>query len=469
MSEVPQAQETPSEASTRVSKRSISDALASLDQACRDSISTLSNTKKRRTAAPPSSTPALEAILARNTARSSPSSAPPPPSYEPTSLPALLSRLSTYKLTTYSPSKPPSLSSLNCALHGWINKSSRERLECVTCHKGVVLLPPTSGGWHSPAGQSLREEYERLVGDNGGGHDTTCPWRMRPCSRGLYRLQGGGLGVQQGGRRKLLEIVGKQAREMETRGLSAVQLEVPEKVKELLEETGAKEKLLKSVVSLLPPPSSSPNDIPSEGTSSVLSTTTLLLAIFGWSLDPLPYSNLSRSASNSSISSLNSLSSSSASSPSTTPILTCSYCLRQVLTSSYLPSPSTTTTSSTTPKLFNPATQHHSYCPYIDTSTILNSSSASIQRTPTTTNKKKPGYLIRLESILQKPSVSSLTNSFSTSPANDASNGNIRGEGVVGNEDSRKLNSVKTKELLNYVRGLLGPKVATSTKSTRTA
>ncbi|GAA5951618.1 hypothetical protein JCM3765_005985 [Sporobolomyces pararoseus] len=463
MSEGPQAHSSTTEASTRVSKRSISDALATLDQACRDSISTLTTTKKRRTAAPPSSTPALEAILARNSTRSTPSSAPPPPSYEPTSLPALLSRLSTYKLTTYSPSKPPSLSSLNCALHGWINKSSRERLECVTCHKGVVLLPPTSGGWHSPAGQSLKEEYERLVGDQGGGHDATCPWRMRPCSRGLYRLQGGGLGVQQGGRRKLLEIVGKQARAMESRGLGEFHMELPERVKELLEEPGAKDKLLKSVVSLLPPPSPSDdnNNTPNDS-SSVLSTNTLLLAIYGWSLDPLPATNLSRSASNSS---LNSLSSSSASS---TPILSCSYCLRQVLTSSYLSAP-----NSTTPKPFNPASQHYSYCPYIDTTTTANSASStspSSQRVTTTTvpttTKKKPGYLIRLESILQKPSVSSLTSSLATSsPARNTSDESGEGARV---EDSRKTSAVKTKELLSYVRGLLGPK-ATTTKSTRTA
>ncbi|GAA5901431.1 uncharacterized protein JCM6883_000211 [Sporobolomyces salmoneus] len=455
MSEVPQTQPAPEETVTRVSKRSISDALANLDSACRDSLSSLSTPKKRRTAAAPlSSTPALQAILSRNTPRSVPSTVPPPPSYEPTSLPALLSRLSTFKLTTYSPSKPPSLSSLQCALHGWINRSTRERLECVTCKKGIVLLPPSSPNtWNSPAGQTLREEYERLVGSEGKGHESNCPWRMRPCSKGLYRLEGGGLGVRNGGgRRKLLEIVGGQAGEMQQRGLGGMELELPKMAKELVEEEGAKEKLVKTVTSLLA-------DISKDESGLEVSTTTILLAIFGWSLDPLPtYQSPSLSRSNSA-SSLSSLSSSSS-----TPILSCSYCLRQVLTSSYLPaSPSTSgaaqPTTSTKPKPFNPVSQHYPYCPFIDTTTITSSSSSTPTTTlpavSRTTTKKKPGYQLRLEAVLQKHHSASTSMIHGSTSRSDGTN--------EGTAEEGKLNTVKTRELLNYVRGLLGPKAATLT------
>ncbi|GAA5872058.1 hypothetical protein JCM16303_000962 [Sporobolomyces ruberrimus] len=460
----------------RVSKRSVSDTLATLDAACRDS---LGSTKKRRTAAPPSvptSTPALEAILARNAPRSSPSTAPPPASYEPTSLPSLLSRLSTYKLSTYSPSKPRSLSPLNCALHGWINKGSRERLECVTCRKGLVLLPPSTGGWVSPAGQSLTKEYERSVLENGQGHDQTCPWRMRPCSRGLYKLEGGGLGVNQGGRRKLLEVVGKQAKDMNERGFDKIQLELPQKVKELIEEPGAEEKLLKSVTSLLPSTNEESN---STDPTPLVSTTTLLLSIFGWSLDPLPIPStssqppLSRSTSSSSISSLRSITSSS------TPILSCHYCLRQILTTSYLPSSSTSTSTSSDQssppelKSFNPSSQHYPYCPFIDTTsfpstqaTTTTPSSSSPPRTGTSTKTsgtiktKKPGYQIRLESILQKPSFSTLAAHTSTNSTGATGDGRVEG----GIEQSTKSSKVKTRELLSYVRGLLGPKLVVKPK-----
>ncbi|GAA6020510.1 hypothetical protein JCM11491_001380 [Sporobolomyces phaffii] len=405
----------------RVTKRTISDAIQSLDAACRDSSRPSSSVsrlhpKKRRTSGPPTSTPALEAILARShPARSTVSPAEPPASYDPTSLAALLARLATFKLTTYSPSKPPSLSALVCARHGWTNHGARERLECVTCRKGVVLLAPTArGGWTGPAGLALQLEYERQLVAPGLAHDSTCPWRMRPCSKGLYRLEGGP-------RRRLLEVVARQALEMHERDLGEIQLDLPVSARHLLEEPGAHEKLLKSVASCSPrPPPSDPTattDQWQNEPSPSLTSTTILLAIFGWSLDPLPLpptSSLARSTSSSSLAST-----------AATPILSCSYCLRQIFTTPYLAS------SSDAPrKPLNPCSQHYSYCPYIDTTTTtyLNPtptppppSSTSSSSTPTAASlpagvpAKKPGYQLRLESVLQKqPAVSTWHGSGST-------------------------------------------------------
>jgi hypothetical protein len=318
-------------------------------------------------------------------------------------------------------------------LHGWINKSSRERLECVTCRKGIVLLPPSNNNnndWQSRGGISLKLEYEKLVLDQGKGHENTCPWRMRPCSKSLYRLQ-----QQGGGRRKLLETVGNQAKEMAQLGLGGIELELPVSVKDLLEQDGAKDKLVKSVTSLL----SRPDD--DTTTTEQLTITTLLLSIFGWSLDPLPsYSSQSLSRSISSSSSISSL-------KSTCPILSCSYCLRQVITSSYLPSSATTA-----PKLFNPASQHYNYCPYVDITTTTTTTTSDVSVSVTSplnqgliTTKKKPGYQIRLETILQKNSTT-MSSSSSNNPLmnlntlirggeggkNDSTTSSGTGEGVVG-------------------------------------
>ena len=65
---------------------------------------------------PQTSTPALEALLPSQ--RSTPP-LPLPASYNPTSLPALLTRLSSFKLTTF-PSRP---SPLSFALVGWTNSA----------------------------------------------------------------------------------------------------------------------------------------------------------------------------------------------------------------------------------------------------------------------------------------------------------------------------------------------------------
>ncbi|GAA5850192.1 hypothetical protein JCM3766R1_006806 [Sporobolomyces carnicolor] len=473
----------------RVSKRTIADALATLDSASRPPATDTKATKKRRTAPAASSTPALEAILAARALprRATASSAPPPRSYEPNSFESLIERLSTFRLTTFSPSKPRSLSPLDCALHGWVNRGGRDRLECVTCAKGVVLLAPSaSGGWTSPAGVSLRLEYERLVASRGLGHDPTCPWKMRPCARSLYKLE------TRGGRRKLLETVGRHALEMQLRGLGEIQLQlddqVPRAIRACFDDRIAADKLSRTVSSALQDPSASSSSSDSRRRDAPdLSITTLVLAIFGWSLDPLPSSaqpSLARSSSSSS--SLASLK--SASSPRA--ILTCSYCLRQVLASAYLasaPSTSTSTststaatetTTATTRKLFNPVSQHCLYCPFVDTAVAAGASTESPTTTKTTpTQKKKPGYQVRFETIVgQRPRLvehvrlsSSASNETGPSPSHPREQGQAEPEGEVrgaharGGTEARSFGAVKTRELLSYVRGLLGPKVSTLT------
>ncbi|BGP43597.1 hypothetical protein JCM10450v2_007772 [Rhodotorula kratochvilovae] len=440
-------------ASRSFSTRQVSDALSSLDAVFRDPLGGV-RSKKRRTSSPhrKTSTPALEAILARSAHKSTASTANPPPSYEPASLPALLARLATYRLTTFSPSKPSSLSALSCALHGWMHTpSTRERIQCVTCAQGVVLLPPSNGeGWISPSGQRLREGYERLVlAPEGKGHSENCPWRMRPCVRGLYRLAGGGLGVQSGGRRRLLEEVGRQARELDERGLGAIRLELPGEALSLVGEEADKERLVKAVQAV-----ASAADETST-TLSPPSANSILLALFGWTLPSTATPALSRSNSTSSISSLRSIAPSSSS-----PILSCTFCTRQVLATSYLPSSAPSADGSVTPptKAFDPLKQHQPFCPFVDAYAGHSPTIAAAASATKGVGVLKPGWQVRLEAVLQRP----------VGAASAASAASATGAGTMdeAEEEGRAVELTgagKTKELLSYVRSLLGPKGSSRT------
>ncbi|GAA6060696.1 hypothetical protein JCM10212_005078 [Sporobolomyces blumeae] len=528
-----QATAAPMAERPKLTKRTISDALAALDQASRPAQATLQATKKRKTSAPrpaPTSTPALEALLAQARPRSTPSTADVPASYDPTSLGLLLARLSTYRLSSYSPGKPATLSPLVGAVNGWVNKDQRDRVECVTCRKGVVLLPPSATAtWSSPSGQALARTYESLlsgVGSDdaasqkdggrlgGTGHAETCPWRMRPCSRSVYKLEGGGIGIAGGGgRKKLLEVVARQAGEMQERGIGQVELDLPEGIRTALGDKGTADKLVKSVSAHLPAPASREehNVEADDGTSRsnseipTVSIPTVLLSIFGWSLDPLtlpaPVPSLEKPPlvrSSSSSSSLSSLAKSSS------PILSCAYCLRQVLAAPYIPAPTGTATptfagspssriagsnSTTGAKKFNPVSQHQRYCPFVDaygglpppTSTPSSTSHGADRPSNTVASASaaarprqrllKPGYQTRFDLVVQidRPAHHALLG-VGTDVLDDPSmppravGARQGGSEPLASPDARREGSAtvrttgaKTRELVNYVRTLLGP------------
>ena len=432
---VPAAGASQSAAAPLISKRKWLDSIASLDAATRtDPLTEGGGAKKRRirrvcTPEPVrpvrgrshnfiyrtphnTSTPALEAILARTARPSRPSEALPPATYQPTSLPALLERIATYRLTTFSPSKPPSLSALSCALHGWIHTpSTRERVQCVTCGHGVVLLPPTVGdsAWSSPAGQRLRQEYERQVSGQGQAHAEACPWKLRPCARSLYRLPGGGLGVSSGGRRRLLEELGREAATLDQNGLGQVALTLPEPAREVLGSDERRARLVKAVALVA---DTAPRDeSPSTSTTDSPSATSILLGIFGWNLLAPPAgrpssSSLARSTSSSSISSLTESGGS--------PILVCKYCTRHVLASSYLPSSGFTAGGADSRgKRFDPVQQHQAFCPFVSSASAADTQAtgdAAAERgiraddDNKTTTSRKPGWLVRLEAVLPRQS-----------------------------------------------------------------
>lgn len=455
------------------------------------------------TPTPRTSTPALEAILSRSSTHKQPAStAVAPINYDPSSLSALLTRLSTYRLSTFSPSKPSSLSPLNCALHGWTHTTStRERIQCTTCAQGLVLLPPSTGdSWSSPTGDRLRLEYERLVlAPTGAAHAENCPWRMRPCVRGLYRLAGGGLGVQSGGRRRLLETVGRQARELSARGLEVVELELPREAQALVGDEEGRARLVKAVQAVQPGAGAAPAGGATSTEPSPLAATAILLAVFGWTLSPSSSpSPLARSDSSTSLSSLRSLSTSISSSTSSR-ILACSFCVRQVLATPYLPSPSpsantTAPTPAPAPRAFDPVRQHQPFCPFVDAyaghsppAAAPPSSSVSVGAGASGgkgAGLLKPGWQVRLEAVLQRPAgAAAVGTGAPASAAADvgaeheqgrsaalAAAGKVRLLIVLSHfrpalelSMQRSLTLFprsQTKELLSYVRSLLGPKSA---------
>ncbi|KAF8899913.1 hypothetical protein CPB84DRAFT_1962574 [Gymnopilus junonius] len=139
------------------------------------------------------STPHLTAILNRAASKtksafsfkfSSQSNAPPLPAtaeYRPSSLSSFLSRLGTYKLTTYA-NKPPSVDAVAASKCGWIN-DGKDRLVCGICNASWVVAGRE--GLSREAANALTEKQRvGLVGN----HKNGCPWRTHQCEDSIYRI-----------------------------------------------------------------------------------------------------------------------------------------------------------------------------------------------------------------------------------------------------------------------------------------
>ncbi|KAM0748188.1 hypothetical protein T439DRAFT_328175 [Meredithblackwellia eburnea MCA 4105] len=390
-----------------LTKRKVDDALSALDEAAKHPLGAPLPSPKKVKITPRKrevvSTPALVSILAA----SRPLPRPPPTvpeSYTPTSLPDVISRISTFRLATYSP-KPPSLSPPSCALHGWHNKGQRERLECVTCHKGLLITPPTSkdGGWNSPVGKRLEEEYVGMMERT--AHEENCPWRMRGSSRGLYRCQ-----VE--GRTKLLESLTTLSSSITSKlgeSSGTVRLAHPlttDQVTKLEDAVQAFRRIRQTPVV--------PNQEP-----TLIPTSSILLALFGWTPSP--------------------------SASPTSALFSCSLCTRQVLLNSFITVP---VSASTTASSFNVVTQHQPFCPFIDPSAGAPPSASPSASSATT---KRVGWKLRLDTIISKQRTSSSTFDFGGSGESLDSVGDGSGEGAT-----KKLTTASS--VLAYVRGILGPK-----------
>ncbi|KAG5652763.1 hypothetical protein H0H81_003701 [Sphagnurus paluster] len=141
------------------------------------------------------STPHLTAILTRAATRTrkafpfkfSSSSTKPAPllpptaDYRPSSLPAFLLRLATFKLATYA-NKPPAIDAVAAAKCGWIN-DGKDSLVCGFCQSSWVVAG--RDGMNRDGANALLEKQRTSLVDM---HKNGCPWRTRQCDPAIYRI-----------------------------------------------------------------------------------------------------------------------------------------------------------------------------------------------------------------------------------------------------------------------------------------
>ncbi|KAG6918649.1 hypothetical protein DXG01_012768 [Tephrocybe rancida] len=135
------------------------------------------------------STPHLSAILARAATRTrkalpfkfSSSTPPLPPTadYRPSSLPAFLARLSTFKLSTYA-NKPSVIDAVAASKCGWIN-DGKDRLVCGLCRSSWVVAGRDR--MNKDAANALLEKQRVSLVD---AHKDGCPWKTRQCDSTIY-------------------------------------------------------------------------------------------------------------------------------------------------------------------------------------------------------------------------------------------------------------------------------------------
>ncbi|EJD06936.1 zf-C3HC-domain-containing protein [Fomitiporia mediterranea MF3/22] len=241
-----------------------------------------------------SSAPHLSAILSRAATRkekaaqreevarasvASPSTAisqPAPVEYRPSSTASFLSRLSTYKLSTYS-TKPPPIDAVVAAKAGWINQG-KERLVCGICKASWVLA--TRDGLSKDAANALIEKQRVSLVQM---HREGCPWRTRQCDDSIYCIP--------------LKSPSVLSKEIKSSAMELDSKKVLEGVEIRHPLTSSQVQALLSALSSvkLPQPSDAEGDeVLSEDRAIQEAVTTLaepsqdaiLTAVFGWSLAP---------------------------------------------------------------------------------------------------------------------------------------------------------------------------------------
>ncbi|KAH0833240.1 C3HC zinc finger-like-domain-containing protein [Lanmaoa asiatica] len=134
--------------------------------------------------------PHLSAILARSASQDK--QAPPfnhlstlpthPLSeYRPSSTDSFLTRLATYKITTYA-NKPPQIDAVAAAKCGWVN-NGKDRLVCGMCDVSWVLA--RREGMSKDAASALVEKQRVYLVEM---HKNGCPWKARQCESSIYRV-----------------------------------------------------------------------------------------------------------------------------------------------------------------------------------------------------------------------------------------------------------------------------------------
>ncbi|KAG5642712.1 hypothetical protein DXG03_002288 [Asterophora parasitica] len=322
-------QETTSDiASTlRTTKRKLDDAFQSLDTAVgpsevqrpspakkshtiRSLYSTLAKygikTKESRPAsavatespATTKSTPHLTAILTRaatrtrkafpfkfSTSSSTAPALPPTADYRPSSLPAFLLRLATFKLSTYA-NKPTTIDAVAAAKCGWIN-DGKDRLVCGLCKSSWVVVG--RDGMNKDAANALLEKQRASLVEL---HKNGCPWKTRQCDPTIYRIP--------------LQSPATMVKDIKSNAISLDHLVRNIEIKHPLTSTqiSSLQSTVSSVTVASPASQSDSSDNPEDedtdvfmsppGEISIPSTTAILTSLFGWILAPAAVQEPSR-------------------------------------------------------------------------------------------------------------------------------------------------------------------------------
>ncbi|KAF9522062.1 C3HC zinc finger-like-domain-containing protein [Crepidotus variabilis] len=302
--------ESPSNDKIRVTKRKLDDAFHVLDGAVNHSETSVRPTPPKRsntikslystlakygikTKEPSSAvsaeleltkrTPHLSAILSRAASKTkstftfrfssnSPSPAPllsTTAEYRPSSLPSFLSRLGTYKLSTYA-NKPTAIDAVAASKCGWVN-DGKDRLVCGLCNASWVVAG-REGLSRDAANTLLEKQRVSLV----EAHKNGCPWKTRQCDDAIYCIP--------------LMAPGAMIRELQGRAAALEPTAKDILIKHPL--TATQLNALRSTVASYsppnPPPQTASKDVSMESHQEALlpSETPLLAALFGWSLVP---------------------------------------------------------------------------------------------------------------------------------------------------------------------------------------
>ncbi|KAI0833313.1 zf-C3HC-domain-containing protein [Trametes gibbosa] len=101
--------------------------------------------------------------------------------YRPSSTTSFLTRLATYKLSTYG-NKPSAIDAVAAAKCGWVN-DGKDRLLCGLC--GISWVIANRDGMTREAANALVEKQRTQLVE---AHKDGCPWKARQCEDSIYHV-----------------------------------------------------------------------------------------------------------------------------------------------------------------------------------------------------------------------------------------------------------------------------------------
>ncbi|KIY66547.1 zf-C3HC-domain-containing protein [Cylindrobasidium torrendii FP15055 ss-10] len=419
-------------------------------------------------------TPHLSAILSRAATRTrkafpfkfsepAPISVTSTADYRPSSISSFLSRLSTFKLSTYA-NKPVVLDAVAASKCGWTNEG-KDRLVCGICNASWVVAGK-EGLNRDGANTLVEKQRKQLV----SAHKDGCPWQTRQCDDAIYRIP------LQSSTSTLRDILSTAAL------LSPLLVDVEVQHPMTSAQLSSLHSTVKSYTAAAHAEGAPPLSNPSEKA--------ILTALFGWTLAPTmgPPTSSSWSASVSqagtapgtptrsraptpspqpSPAHLTVPTTPSASSKQQDALLHCTLCQRRIGLWAYAPRNESSISSRTgSRRSFDLLKQHRAYCPYVVRSTIIPTFSMASPRPSTSSvasvngNGELEGWRAVLTVLLrygmsQKSNITSRPVSERQEVEEERPQEMMDVDGGV----SAMVEGVKArggKDLLRYVKGLIG-------------